>query len=427
MPSTLNSTRSRNSLITTQKVAFAALQHRHFRGFFFSTMLAMMADNIEHVISYWVLFQKFQSPVLAGFAVISHWTPFLFLSVYFGGLADRHDCRRLIQIAQVMYMFVSAAWAFFFFTGTIEVWHACVLLVIHGVAGVFWTPAEQLIIHDIVGPEDLPSAVRLNATSRQLGILFGPAVGGGLLLWLGPSAGLVVNALIYLPFTIWLAIVPYTGHTREGAVPRRALRWRDAFDIMREIADNRPIVTMIVLGGAASLFVGNAFQANMPEFAHDLGTDKADFAYSALLAANAAGSVFGGFVLDGKGWLPPSAKSAIACAILWCLTMTAFAFSKSYPLSLCLLFVAGALNLSFYSIAQTIVQLEAPLALRGRLIGLFSMSAYGLRAFSGFTVGVVGGLIGIHWSLALSSMILLAVTMALLTFASHRQRAEELS
>ncbi|MGE5059987.1 MAG: MFS transporter [Betaproteobacteria bacterium] len=427
MPPTLNPTRSQNSPITTQKVAFAALQHRHFRGFFFSTMLAMMADNIEHVISYWVLFQKFQSPVLAGFAVISHWTPFLFLSVYFGGLADRHDCRRLIQIAQVMYMFVSAAWAFFFFTGTIEVWHACVLLVIHGVAGVFWTPAEQLIIHDIVGPEDLPSAVRLNATSRQLGILFGPAVGGGLLLWLGPSAGLVVNALIYLPFTIWLAIVPYTGHTREGAVPRRALHWRDAFDIMREIADNRPIVTMIVLGGAASLFVGNAFQANMPEFAHDLGTDKADFAYSALLAANAAGSVFGGFVLDGKGWLPPSAKSAIACAILWCLTMTAFAFSKSYPLSLCLLFVAGALNLSFYSIAQTIVQLEAPLALRGRLIGLFSMSAYGLRAFSGFTVGVVGGLIGIHWSLALSSMILLAVTMALLTFASHRQRAEELS
>jgi len=151
--------------IPNRKVAFAALQHPHFRGFFLTTMLAMMADNIEHVISYWVLFQKFQSPVLAGFAVISHWTPFLFLSVYFGGLADRHDCRRLIQIAQIMYMFVSVAWAYFFFTGTIEIWHACVLLVIHGIAGVFWTPAEQLIIHDIVGPDDLPSAVRLNATN----------------------------------------------------------------------------------------------------------------------------------------------------------------------------------------------------------------------------------------------------------------------
>ena len=66
------------------KVAFAALKHKDYRWFLIATMLAMMADNIEHVISYWVMFQKFHSPVLAGFAVISHWTPFLFLSVYFG-------------------------------------------------------------------------------------------------------------------------------------------------------------------------------------------------------------------------------------------------------------------------------------------------------------------------------------------------------
>src|SRR6266478_6060209 len=417
---------SETTVVSNRRVAFAALQHHDFRWFFFTTMLAMMADNIEHVISYWMLFQKFQSPVLAGFAVISHWTPFLLLSVYFGGLADRYDCRRLIQIAQVMYMVVSLAWAILFFTDTIEVWHACVLLVIHGIAGVFWTPAEQLIIHDIAGADDLPSAVRLNATSRQLGILFGPAVGGALMLWGGAPVGLVVNALIYLPLTLWLMVVPYTGHTREGAPPPRTRRWRDAFDVMRDIADNRPILTMIVLGGAASLFVGNAFQANMPEFAHDLGTEKADFAYSALLAANAAGSVFGGFVLDGKAWLAPTVKSAIACAILWCLTMTAFAFSKSYPLSLVLLFVAGALNLAFYSISQTIVQLEAPVNLRGRLIGLFSMFAYALNDISGLTVGVIGGLIGVHWSLALSSLILLAATVALFAFVSQGQRGEEL-
>src|SRR5258705_4649258 len=407
LTATNDSTRAAGLLAPPQKVAFAALKHRHFRGFFFTTMLAMMADNIEHVISYWVLFQKFQSPVLAGFAVISHWTPFLLLSVYFGGLADRHDCRRLIQIAQIMYMFVSAAWAYFFFTGTIEIWHACVLLVIHGIAGVFWTPAEQLIIHDIVGPDDLPSAVRLNATSRQLGILFGPAVGGGLLLWLGASAGLVVNALIYVPFTIWLAIVPYTGHTRDGMSARRALRWRDAFDVIRDIADNRPILTMIVLGGAASLFVGNAFQANMPEFAHDLGTEKADFAYSALLAANAAGSVFGGFVLEGRGWLPPRVQTAMISAILWCVVITCFALSTNYYLSLALLFTAGILNLAFSSMGQTIVQLLSPPDLRGRLIGLFAMASMGLKAFSGLTVGVLGGLIGVHWSLAARSMVLL--------------------
>src|SRR5580765_7415296 len=88
---------------------FAALRHPDCRFYLFGTMLSMMADNVEHVITYWMLFQRFHSPALAGFAVISHWAPSLFLSVYFGGLADRKDCRKVIQTAQVMYMAVSAA------------------------------------------------------------------------------------------------------------------------------------------------------------------------------------------------------------------------------------------------------------------------------------------------------------------------------
>ena len=416
----------RGDLAAPKKVAFAALHHKDFRVYFVGTMLAMMADNIEHVISYWLLYQKFQSPTLAGFAVLVHWTPFLLFSVYFGAMADRYDCRKVIQLAQLMYMGVSAAWAFLFWTDTIEVWHACVLLTIHGMAGVLWGPGSQLLIHDIVGTEHLQSAVRLNATSRQMGVLFGPAIGGALMLLLGPPAGLFVNALIYLPLTIWLLTVPYTGHSREAAAPpRRSVGWRDAIETLREVSGNRPIITMVALGGCASFFVGSAFQAQMPEFAHDLGTEQADFAYSALLAANAAGAVVGGFLLEGKGWLPPRVKTAIVCAILWCLVITAFALSYNYNLSLMLLFLAGLLNLAFYSMAQTIVQLLAPGHLRGRVIGLFSMASMGLRAFSGVTVGVVGGLIGVHWSLALSAMALLTVTLGLLAFFMPGQHQGE--
>jgi MFS family permease len=409
-----------------KKVAFAALRHKDFRAYFIATMLAMMADNIEHVISYWLLFEKFHSPVLAGFAVLSHWTPFLLFSVYFGALADRYDCRKVIQTAQLMYMGVSAGWAFLFWTDSIQVWHACVLLVIHGMAGVLWGPGSQLLIHDIVGREQLQSAIRLNSTSRQLGILFGPAVGGTLMLLLSPSAGLVVNTLIYLPLTIWLLTVPYTGHSREGVAPaRRAIGWRDAFDVAREVSTNRPIITMVVLGGCVSFFVGSAFQATMPEFAHDLGTEKADFAYSALLAANAAGAVVGGFLLEGRGWLPPNVRTAIISAILWCIAIAVFALSTSYVLSLSVLFVAGVLNLAFSSMAQTIVQLRSPPQLRGRLIGLYSMASMGLKAFSGVTVGVLGGLIGVHWSLAGSALVLLAITVALFAFMLPAQRQGE--
>jgi len=412
----------------SKQVAFAALHHKDFRVYFIGTMLAMMADNIEHVISYWLLYQKFQSPTLAGFAVLSHWTPFLLFAVYFGALADRFDCRKVIQVAQIMYMGVSATWAYLFFTDTIQIWHACVLLVIHGMAGVLWGPGSQLLIHDIVGTEHLQSAVRLNSTSRQLGILFGPAVGGGMMLLLSPAAGLVINTLIYLPLTIWLLTVPYTGHSREGAAPaRRALGWRDAIEVVREVSGNRPIITMVALAGCVSFFVGTAFQATMPEFAHDLGTEKADFAYSALLAANAAGAVVGGFLLEGRGWLPPRVSTAMISAILWCMAIVGFALSTSYYLSLALLFTAGLLNLTFSSMGQTIVQLLSPRHLRGRLIGLFAMSSMGLKAFSGVTVGILGGLIGVHWSLAGSAMALLTVTVLLFALAIPGQRQPEVA
>ena len=400
-----------------KELAFPALHHRDFRFFFIGTMLAMMGDNIEHVVSYWLLFQKFHSPVLAGFADISHWTPFLLLSVYFGGLADRYDCRKVVQCAQILFMSVSAVWAILFFTNTIQVWHASLLLIVHGIAGVMWAPAEQLLIHDIVGMEHLQSAVRLNATSRQLGILFGPAVGAVLMLVLGPSLALVANVLIYFPLTLWLLYVPYTGHLRKEAPPRRAIGWSDAVNAFREAAQNRPIMTMVLLGGTASLFVGNAFQTQMPGFAYDLGARTADFAYSALLMATAAGSVFGGFLLEGKGWLRAKVRGTIVCAIFWCVTTAAFAVSTNYYLSLALLFVGGILNLAFYSSAQAIVQILAPSHLRGRLVGLFNMSALGFRAFSGVTVGVIGGLIGIHRSLAFSAIALFAVTVVLLAYA----------
>ena len=112
----------------------------------------MTADFCEHVISYWVLYEKFQSTWLAGFAVISHWLPFLLLSIPSGALGDRFDTRRIIQVGMVVFASVSVAWGVLFLTGKLQMWHACVLLIVHGMAGVLWNPATQLLLYDMVGP-----------------------------------------------------------------------------------------------------------------------------------------------------------------------------------------------------------------------------------------------------------------------------------
>src|SRR5579871_2426699 len=115
--------------------SFASFANRDFKIYFFATSAAMMADNIEHVISYWVMFQKFRSPALSAFAVVSHWVPYLFLAGFSGRLADRFDIRRLIQIGMLMLFSVSVGWGIMFMTDSAAVWKAMVLLVVHGLAG----------------------------------------------------------------------------------------------------------------------------------------------------------------------------------------------------------------------------------------------------------------------------------------------------
>src|SRR5918912_479878 len=71
----------------TGGASFASLRHPAYRAYCASSMGSMLGDNIEHVITYWVLWQTFHSPLMAGFAVIAHWSPALFFSVWSGQLA----------------------------------------------------------------------------------------------------------------------------------------------------------------------------------------------------------------------------------------------------------------------------------------------------------------------------------------------------
>jgi MFS-type transporter involved in bile tolerance (Atg22 family) len=290
-----------------------------------------------------------------------------------------------------------------------------VLLVLHGVAGVFWLAPSQVLLYDIVGPGRIESAVRLNATLRYLGTLLGPALGSALLLGAGPSRGLFINALIYLPFFLWLVAAPYGPKFRAGgAAVRPALRgFADVVATFRVVRANPVLVTMLLLSGGAALLIGGAYQAQMPQFAQDLGHGDAGLTYGMLLAADAFGALVGGVTLEASGALRSRPITAIGLAMLWCVALGGFALADSYPLALLCLFAAGFLELSFNSMSQALIQLNAPNELRGRVIGVYSMASLGARTFSGVSVGIVGGVIGVHYSLSLSALVLLLGLLAL--------------
>jgi len=394
--------------------SFAALRDPRFLPYFLCSALAMMADSVEHVISYWMVFQKFHSPALGGYAVLSHWLPMLFFGVLSGALADRYGSRRLIQLGMLLFASCSLAWGVLFFTDSLQAWHSAIILTVHGVASVLWGPPSQVLLHDIVATPQLPSAVRLNATSRQLGLLAGPAIGAAFLLALGPTYGILLNAVFYLPLVVLLWKAAYAPPSRRDRPPARPVRGlADIVTTIKDIRGSRIIVSMILLSGCTSLIVSNAYQAQMPNFAQDLGHGSAGMFYGLLLAADAAGALTGGLVLEGSGWLRPRPQTAFMLVMMWCCLLAAFAMTTIYPLALALLFAAGFVELSYNSMTQTLVQLNAPAAIRGRVLGLYSVAGMGLRAFSGITIGLGGSLIGVHWSLALSALLLLAITVLL--------------
>ena len=182
---------------------------------------------------------------------------------------------------------------------------------------------------------------------------------------------------------------------------------------LRDGRGNPLIVAMLVVVAGASFFIGGAYQAQMPGFANDLGHGDPGVSYSMLLAADALGALLAGVLLESRSFFPMTPRVAIVLAMLWCLSLAGFALVRSYPLALALLLAAGFFELSFSSLAQAIVQLEAPAGIRGRVIGLFNMAALGMRTFAGLTVGLAGAWAGIHASLSASALVFLVVLVAL--------------
>lgn len=406
--------------------AFEALRIPSFPIFVTTFVITMMADNIEHVISYWVAFQKFHSPALGGFAVISHWVPYLLFSVGVGALNDRFDSRRLIQIGALLFMMVSLGWGYFFVTDTLTIPLAMILLVFHGLAGVFWMTSSQVLLYDLVSVEKLASAVRLNATARYFGVLVGPGVGSFIMTVLGPSRGIFLNAALYLPLIIWLVRAPY-GHRAkrlEQSAKRTVRGLKDIWETILAVKSIPSLGIMILLSGAASFFVGSSYQAQMPGFATDLGRIEPGIVYSMLLAADAAGALVAGIALEvGLRFTRVTPSASMGFAIAWAAALASFALTRTYAVALVFLFVAGFCELSFSSMNQTIVQMNAPDAIRGKVLGLFGMSSSGLRLFSGVFVGLIGSRISIHFSLFGAAVTFIVATLLLLSMSNRKNSA----
>ena len=393
----------------TSGARFAALHDRRTRGYLVGAGLAMMGDAIEHVITYWVLWQTFASPTLVGFQAISHWLPFLVLSVWFGRLAGHLGPARMIVSAQALFLFVSVAWGVLFATGTLQLWHACVLLVLHGVAGAAWGPAEQLALHRLVPSDALTGAVRLNATFRTGGILAAPLVGAALLSFVGPTVGIFLNALCYLPLIVVVARARVLAPAEPGQ-PARVSR-EDRRAVRVAILSRPALWGAIAVSSLVAATVGGMMPVSMATLAETLAAT--GFGYGALVFAGGLGALLSGITLEAVSrGRPRLATAVIAAAGLAVCAATAF-LSPVYAVVLVALFLGGACDMVTSTTGVAIAQLEAPERLRGPVFGVFGMFGNGFRLFGGAAIALGGTWLSIPHVVAAAAGVLLVGVFAL--------------
>lgn len=388
---------------------FPALRAPAFRLYWVTSTIAMLGDNVEHVIGYWLLWELTHSPFWLGYAVFAHWFPFLVFSLHAGAWADRFDNRYLLQANQACLVTCSGALGLLAVTGHLQLWHMIVLLLLHGFAGVIQTPSSQVLVYDLVGKDSLPNALSLAASSRYVAQFLGPMIGTWLLATFGAGGGLLANLAFYVPLTVALLVLnpPRLLQATPGTTG-----WRGIVDGLRFVCQHRAILGLTLLAAIPGGLLGFGYQALMPALAEELGSGQRGFGL--LLSANGVGAIAGAIVLGYAGRVGGRGQAVCVATLAWAGLLVVFALLPWFWPAVMVLLLVGATSIVANALTQTLVQALSPDDMRGRIMGVYATAVFGPRVLSGLLLGGLATVLSAHAAVGVLAGIIVAAVLALL-------------
>ncbi len=366
------------------RLRFSALDVPVFRWYWVASWISSTGDGMEHVILNVLVVQLAgaAAPFWLGMMVFAHWVPFTLFSLYGGVLADRYDNRKVQIGAQLLLMTAAVGVASATLANFVTTWWIFGLLLLHGFAGAMGNPAQQMLIHAMVGPAKLLSAVSLNSTARHFSQVVGPAVAGFIIVAFGPGTGLAINAFTFVPLLVVLMVirVPRLGSTVRQPL-LTSLRLGLAF------VRSRPLIAALIgVEMISVIFIGHTFSSFLVLFAYDVLRVDA-LGYSFLLVGTGVGAVGAAVYLAYAQGRRHSGVFIVAAAMTEMAAVFLFALSTSYLVSFLLLVAVGATAVLAQSLTNTRIQLAAPNELRGRVMGAYTFSTQGMRVLNGPILG----------------------------------------
>ncbi|WP_328551592.1 MFS transporter [Streptomyces sp. NBC_00358] len=391
-----------------------SLAVRNFRLFFTGQLISVMGTWMMIVTQDWlVLSLSDDSATVLGLVTALQFAPMLFLSLYGGRLADRHDKRSILVVANLVSGALSMALAPLVITGAVRVWHVCALAFCLGVVNAIETPTRMSFVHEMVGGELLPNASALSAAYFNLARILGPALGGLAITWLGIGPVSVLNAVSYLA-TVAALLRMRPAELLRGSGTVRDARTRDA---LRYVA-GRPDLLLPLLTVALVALFGLNFQLTLPLLAKTVFHADAG-SFGLFTSAVAAGSLLGalaGTRREGRPSAPLVAGAAVAFGTAEALT----GLAPGQGGALVLLAVTGFTALYFTQAVNHRVQLGSAPGLRGRILALYTLLLQGSTPFGALLTGRFAARYGARAALVAGGLVSLATGLAALAFLTIR-------
>src|SRR6266704_1551851 len=158
--------------------AFTSLGQRNYRLFWFGQMISLIGSYMQTIGQAWLVLELTHSAWQLGLVGALQSLPVLLFSLFGGVFADRWPKRRVLLLTQTAAMIQALLLWALIATGTIQLWHLYVLAMLLGLTNSLDHPTRQAFVIELVGREDLPNAVALNASLSQMTRVVGPGMAG---------------------------------------------------------------------------------------------------------------------------------------------------------------------------------------------------------------------------------------------------------
>jgi MFS family permease len=377
--------------------ASAALKYPDFRLYQAARFASVLGAQVVSIAVGWHVYDLTRRPLDLGWVGLAQFVPAFLLSLPAGHVADRIDRRRIFATCLGAYSLVAVSLLMLLQRGSDSPLPVYGVLVAFGAARGFSSPAAQALMPDLVSKEDFPSAVAWSSSVFQIGSIAGPAAGGFLYSIGGARLAYGAAALLFLTGSVACALI----RTRPARGRSRAQSLREVFAGVEYVFKQKVVLGAISLDLFAVLLGGAT--ALLPVYARDI-LHVGPSGLGALRAAPGVGAAVMAIVLAYHPLRKRAGWTLYACVALFGAATVVFGVSRSFALSIAALVVLGAADLVSVVVRHTVVQLETPPEMRGRVSAVNMLFIGASNELGEFESGVTAALLGVVRSVVVGGL-----------------------